>query len=117
MYKGMAGGQEEYQILDYVWAVISKEMATASNTIPAVFGQRTLNIYTEAHVFMAEDWSFWLIRLTPLLLKGYFRCLKYYKHFMKFNTILKQTLQYSFTEQELVDLENDIISYVQEYEK
>ena len=36
---------------------------------------------------------------------------------MKFNTILKQTLQYSFTEWELVDLENDIISYVQEYEK
>ena len=36
---------------------------------------------------------------------------------MKFNKILKQTLQYSFTEQELVDLENNIISYVQEYEK
>ncbi len=36
---------------------------------------------------------------------------------MKFNMILKQTLQYSFTEQELVNLKNDIISYVQEYEK
>jgi len=66
---------------------------------------------------MAEDWSFWLIHLTPLVLKGCFRCLKYYKHFMKFNTILKQTLQYLFTEWELVDLENNIISYVQEYEK
>jgi len=36
---------------------------------------------------------------------------------MKFNMILKWTLQYLFTEQELVDLENNIISYVQEYEK
>src|SRR5258705_1774269 len=45
------------------------------------------------------------------------QCPKYYKHFMKFNTILKQTLQYLFTEQELINLKNDIISYVQEYEK
>src|SRR5260221_54493 len=52
--------------------LIGKETAAASNTIPALFGQRTLNIYTEAHVFMAEDWSFWLIHLTPLLLKGCF---------------------------------------------
>src|SRR5260221_4732528 len=38
MYKGMDEGWEEYQILDHVWAVISKETATASNTIPASFG-------------------------------------------------------------------------------
>src|SRR5258708_19460990 len=88
MYKGMDEGWEEYQILDHVWAVIGKGTAAASNTIPAAFGQRTLNIYTEAHVFMAEDWSFWLIHLAPLVLKGHFRCPKYYKHFMKFNMIL-----------------------------
>src|SRR5258706_16426572 len=61
MYKGMDEGWEEYWVLDHVWAVIGKETATASNTIPASFGQRTPNIYTEAHVFMVEDWSFWLI--------------------------------------------------------
>src|SRR5260221_13999794 len=69
MYKGMDEGWEEYQILDHVWAVIGKGTAAASNTIPAAFGQRTLNIYTKAHVFMAEDWSFWLIHLAPLVLK------------------------------------------------
>src|SRR5260221_11308845 len=53
-YKGMDEGWEEYQILDHVWAVIGKETATASNTIPAAFGQRTLTIYTKAHAFMAE---------------------------------------------------------------
>jgi len=72
MYKGLDEGQEEYWILDHVWAVIGKETAAASNTIPASFGQRTLNIYTEAHVFTVEDWSFWLIHLAPLLLKGRF---------------------------------------------
>src|SRR5260221_3257779 len=38
MYKGMDEGWEEYWILDHVWAVISKETAAASNTIPASFG-------------------------------------------------------------------------------
>ena len=38
MYKGMDEGQEEYWILDHVWAVIGKETAAASNTIPALFG-------------------------------------------------------------------------------
>src|SRR5258708_21949202 len=36
-YKGMDEGWEEYQILDHVWAVIGKETAAASNTIPALF--------------------------------------------------------------------------------
>src|SRR5258708_33268228 len=77
---------------------------------------------------MVEDWSFWLIHLTPLLLKGHFQHLKYYKHFMKFNMILKQTLQYSFPEQELVDFKNNmfksmksmfnrILSYIDVHQK
>ena len=35
---------------------------------------------------------------------------------MKFNSILKQTIQYTFTEEELDVLEQDIIAYVKEYE-
>jgi len=116
-YKGLDEGYEEYRIPDHIWEVIGKETATASSTIPASFGWRTPNIHTEAHIFTAEDWSFWLIHLAPLVLKGRFQHPKYFKHFMKFNTILKCTLWFSFTEQEVVDLEHDIISYVQEYEK
>ncbi len=36
---------------------------------------------------------------------------------MKFSAFLKHTLQYLFMEQELLDLEEDIVTYVQEYEK
>src|SRR5258708_23192357 len=61
MYKGMDEGQEEYQILDHVCAVIGKEVATASNTIPAAFVQRTPRIYTEAHVFIVDDCLCWLV--------------------------------------------------------
>ncbi len=71
-YKGMNEGHEEYQILDHIWEVIGKETATASRIIPASFGWRTLNIYTKAHLFTVEDWSFWLVHLAPLVLKGCF---------------------------------------------
>ena len=112
----MDEGSEEYQILDHVWEVISKETAASAHTIPASFGHKTPNIHTKAYLFMAEDWSFWLVHLVPLLLKGHFRCPKYYKHFLKFNMILKHMLQYSFTQEELCNLKDDIISYIQEYE-
>ncbi|KAF8316693.1 uncharacterized protein EI90DRAFT_3158848 [Cantharellus anzutake] len=35
---------------------------------------------------------------------------------MKFNSILKRTIQYSFTEKDLDELEQDIVDYVKEYE-
>src|SRR5258708_35222113 len=58
-----------------------------------------------------------MIHLAPHVLKDQFTHPKYYKHFMKFNSILKCTIQYSFTEQELDELEQDIIKYVKEYER
>ena len=57
----MDEGSEEYQILDHVWEVISKEAVASMDTIPASFGCKTPNIHTEAHLFTAEDWSFWLV--------------------------------------------------------
>src|SRR5260370_25980707 len=58
-----------------------------------------------------------MILLAPNVLMARFTHPKYYKHFMKFNSILKCTIQYSFTEQELDELEQDIIKYVKEYER
>ena len=89
----------------------------AGDTIPSSFGHHTLNVWTEKHLFTAEDWAFWMIHITPYILRGQFTHPKYYKHFMIFNSILKQTVQYSFTEQELDALEQDIIEYVKEYER
>ena len=71
-YKGMDEGSEEYQILDHIWEVISKKTVASVDTIPASFGHKTPNIHTEAHLFTAEDWSFWLVHLAPLILKGHF---------------------------------------------
>jgi len=116
-YKGLDEGQENYHIPDNIWERIGQETAMAGDTIPSSFGCCTLNMWTEKHIFTAEDWAFWMIHIVPYVLKDRFAHPKYYKHFMNFNSILKQTIQYSFTEHELDVLEQDIIEYVKEYER
>ncbi|KAF8335716.1 uncharacterized protein EI90DRAFT_2969309 [Cantharellus anzutake] len=115
-YKGLDEGSESYRIPDNVWERIGLETALAGNTIPSSFGCRTPNIWTEKHLFTAEDWAFWMIHIAPYLLRNRFNRPKYYRHFKKFNSILKRTVQYSFTEQGLDELEQDIVEYVKEYE-
>jgi hypothetical protein len=115
-YKGLDEGSESYRIPDNVWERIGLETALAGNTIPSSFGRRTPNIWTEKHLFTAEDWAFWMIHIAPYVLRNRFNRPKYYRHFKKFNSILKRTVQYSFTEQGLDELEQDIVEYVKEYE-
>jgi len=89
----------------------------AGDTIPLSFGHCTPNMWKEKHIFTAEDWAFWMVHIAPYVLKDQLAHPKYDKHFMNFNSILKQTIQYSFTEHELDVLEQDIIEYVKEYER
>ena len=70
----------------------------------------------EHHIFTAEDYSFWFIHVAPHVLKNRFARPKYYAHFMKFNKILKLTLQYMFTPEMVAELRQWIIEYVEEYE-
>jgi hypothetical protein len=115
-YKALDEGRESYCIPDNVWERIGQETALAGDTMPSSFCHRTPNIWTEKHIFTAEDWAFWVIHIAPYVLRNRFSCPKYYKHFMKFNLILKRTIQYSLMEQDLDELEHDIIEYVKEYE-
>jgi len=88
-YKDMDEGRETYFILEKIWEEIGKETSVSSLMIPSTFGHHTPNIWTQKHQFTAEDWSFWMVHLALHVLKGCFNRKKYYKHFMKWNAILK----------------------------
>ncbi len=88
-YKDMGEGKEMYHIPNKIWEKIGEETTVSSAMILSTFGCCTPNIWTQKHQFTAEDWSFWMIHLAPFILKGHFNRLKYYKHFMKWNSILK----------------------------
>lgn len=116
-YKNMDEGKELYIFPSAVWDVIGKETAVAGSTVPSSFGRRTPNIATEQHIFTAEDWGFWFVEIAPHVLKHRFPKEKFYQHFMKFNHILRQTMKFSLTTEDVEDLRVRIIDYVQEYEK
>jgi hypothetical protein len=115
-YKNLDEGYESYKIPDCTWAIIGEETARGSRTIPSAFGRRTPNVWTERHNFTAEDYSFWFIHIAPHVLNHRFTRPKYYNHFMKFNKILKLTLQFSFTPEIVSELRRLTIEYVEEYE-
>ncbi|KAF8530257.1 hypothetical protein BU17DRAFT_60017 [Hysterangium stoloniferum] len=67
--------------------------------------------------YKAEFWSFWAIYLAPPLLQYRFPKPKYYTHFLLLVDIIKQTIQLSITTEELDSLEENIIKWVEQYER
>ncbi len=75
------------------------------------------NIWTEQYQFTAEDYAHWFLFIAPFVLKDRLPSRTFYSHFMLFHSILRTTLQYSITKEELNLLRANIIIYVQQYEK
>jgi len=97
-YKGLDQGKEQYMIAEGAWAQIGLETAAASSsTIPSSFCCHTPNIWTEQHLFTAEDYSVWLLYIAPFVLRDQFPSKKIYNHFMLFHSIVQMTLQYLIT--------------------
>ncbi|KAF5315532.1 hypothetical protein D9611_004820 [Ephemerocybe angulata] len=116
-YKGLDEGEQSYEIAPHIWNDIGDETAAAVENIPAHFVRVLRNINTDRSGFTAESWCFWFIYLAPILLRGRFKETKYYKHMCKLVTIMKTSLKYSLTSEELDILEADIIEWVRDYEK
>jgi hypothetical protein len=116
-FKGLDVGQGEFRIVEAVWNEIGAETAKSGSTIPSTFGRCTPNIATESHIFTAEDWAFFMVELAPHLLRGRFPQPKYYKHFMIFNKILRISLQFTITKDDLQQLEELIVQYVEDFER
>jgi len=112
-YKDLDKGKQKYIINEAIWALIGSETTLSSSTIPSSFVQHTLNIY----VFMAEDYGHWFLYIAPFVLWNRFPMDKFYQHFMLFHQILKTTLKFSFTKEEVSMLCETVIKYVREYEK
>src|SRR5260370_26166917 len=94
-----------------------RAIRSTSSTIPSSFTHCTLNIYTEKYLFMAEDYGHWFLYIAPFVLQNRFLMQKFYQHFMLFHKILKTTLQFSITKEEVSMLCETVIKYVREYER
>lgn len=99
-----------------VWTEIGNEIVAANRTIPAAFVSYLPDIWKERSSYTAELYSFWIVYAAPILLHQRLPSL-YYKHLVKFGTIIKYCLKLTITTEELEDLEEMCISWVEEYER
>ena len=116
-YKDLDEGTQKYVISEAAWVQISSETASSLSIIPSSFTHCTLNIYTEQHLFTAEDYGHWFLYIAPFVLQNRFPMLKFYHHFMLFHKILKTMLQFSITKEEVSTLHETVIKYMREYER
>jgi hypothetical protein len=116
-FKNLDAGSENYVIPAVVWEEIGAETANAVKTIPAAFVCVLPDIAKERTFFTAESWCFWFLYLAPALLKGHFQNAKYHQHLCDLVKIMKLSLQFSITHEEIDNLEVKIFAWVQTYEK
>jgi|ERR1700722_4527375 len=100
-----------------IWEQIGEETENVVKDIPATFVRVLGNIANDQSRFTAKSWGFWFMYLAPILLKGRFSEDKYYMHMCLLVKIMKTTLKFKLTLDEIDMLEEDIIEWVQLYEK
>ena len=116
-FKGLDVGNEDYQIAQHIWEEIGWETAAAIKHIPASFVRVLSNIASDRSLFTAESWCFWFVYLAPKLLENRFKKNKYYDHMSELGKIMKITLQFEITRDQVDDIEKRLVKWVQKYEK
>ena len=116
-FKGLDTGTEDYELAPHVWEEIGEETANAVKTIPAAFVRVLSNIADDRSHFMAESWGFWFMYIAPIVLRGRFQKNCYYKHMCSLANIMKMTLKFEITDQEVDELEEMIVQWVKLYEQ
>ncbi|KAJ7648917.1 hypothetical protein B0H17DRAFT_1147873 [Mycena rosella] len=95
-------------IAEEVWAEIWKETAEVMKDIPSSF---SCSLVAGPSKFTGEAWCFWL------LLKGRFAHPKYHTHACELSDIIKTCLKFTIIYPELDTLEEEIVQWVQTYER
>jgi hypothetical protein len=116
-FKGLDEGSHCYGLPKTIWDAIGEATADSGRHIPSAYGTRPLNLAKDRSYFSAEMWSFWTTYLGPILLQRRFQRAKYYNHFIHLVRLLNLCLQFEITEDDLDDVREGFIRWVQEYEE
>ena len=116
-FKNLDAGTGTFEIAPQIWAEIGEETAAAVQNIPAAFVRVLSNIAEDQSLFTAEAWAFWFMYIASIVMFRQFKDVKYYHHMCGLVEIMKITLQFSITCEEIDILENKIIEWVKLYEE
>ncbi|KIO24452.1 hypothetical protein M407DRAFT_47490, partial [Tulasnella calospora MUT 4182] len=116
-FKNLGEGVESFIIPEAVWKEIGTATLKANATIPSCFGRRIPNIAEDRTYFTAEGYIVWATLYAPILLRDRFRDEHYYRHWMKFISIIHRCMQFGITTEEIDTLRADIHEWYTEYER
>lgn len=116
-FEHLTSGHFNYVISPADWKEIGQETARAVKNIPASFVRVLGTIGEKASGFTAESWAFWFMYVAPIVLKGRFPKKRYYNHMIALVNIMKTTLKYNITYRDIDELEEQIVRWVEKYEK
>lgn len=100
-YKNQDEGTGTYQFSQEEWAEIGAETAASISYIPSDFVRSMGNIAEDRTMYTAESYTFWFMYIAPHILKGRFRDVKYYLHYQDLVNIMKATLLYEISHDDI----------------
>ncbi|KAG8692847.1 hypothetical protein FRC08_009492 [Ceratobasidium sp. 394] len=109
-------GCENYLISRADWIAIGRETEASTNLLPSVFIRPLPNIQSSTHLYCGESWSFWLIYIGPIVLRGRLGQ-KYYDHYLELISILKCLLLFYNSTRRIEQLREEIAGYVERFEE
>ncbi|KAI0815036.1 hypothetical protein BC629DRAFT_1644486 [Irpex lacteus] len=117
-FKNHDEGSGTYQLSKEDWAQIGAETAKAISHIPSDFVRTMGNIADDRSMYTAESYTFWFMYIAPHVLKGRFRDAKYYSHFLDLVEIMKATLLFEISRDDIkLKIEVPCQDWVAEYEE
>ena len=115
-FKNLDDGQEDYIIADDVCQIIGQETVAANATIPSAFNHKLPDIFTNCREYNTEALIFWLMYLGPILLKDHLKP-KFYVHMCNLVEIMKSSILWTITHEEVSQLKQVVYRWVQKYEE
>lgn len=116
-YPGISDtGSKDYLIPCADWIAIGQETTDATYLLPAAFIRPLPNIESNPRLYCAESWSFWLVHVGPVVLRGRLPK-KYYDHYLELVSIIKCLLELNNTMHCIEQLKEEVIHYVEKFEE
>ena len=115
-FKELDEGTQDYIIPDHIWKQIGEETVAAVKDIPSAFVRLLGNIENDQSNYLAGAWAFWFMYLAPFLLQNWLSHGPF-RHMCKLVDIMKTCIKFTLQHDEIDALEDEIITWVQEYER
>jgi hypothetical protein len=111
---GSAAG-EDYVISKNDWDQMDKDVSASNRTIPSQMARRMESL-TKRSYWTAESYSYLLIHLGPIILKGRLGA-RYYQHYVKLSHLSKLLTKIELTVEEVDTIKRGLVAWVREFEQ